>query len=80
MKARELVLRWLKVGKMTADDLKAWRARLRLNKTEAAKALRVSVKAYRQWEQGLNPVPDSIGLTAAAVAMGLPPWGSKPSG
>lgn len=62
---------------MTADDLKAWRERLKLTRASAARELGASPMTYRGWEQGKCPIPRYIGLACSAVAMGLVPWGCK---
>jgi DNA-binding XRE family transcriptional regulator len=53
---------------MTAQELIDWRNGLQLNQTQAAKALRVSVKAFRNWEADRNRIPPYVELLTAAVA------------
>jgi transcriptional regulator with XRE-family HTH domain len=59
---------------MNADDLKAWRERLKLTRASAARELGASAMAYRGWEDGKTTIPRYIGLACSAVAMGAAPW------
>lgn len=65
---------------MTAQSLTAWRSRLGLNKSEAAKRLGLSRNALEAYERGTRRTPLYIALACSALAYGLPPIGSKPEG
>jgi transcriptional regulator with XRE-family HTH domain len=58
---------------MTAASLAAWRARLQVNKSEAARRLGLSRNAYDGYESGRKRIPLYVALAAAALAFGLPP-------
>jgi transcriptional regulator with XRE-family HTH domain len=58
---------------MTADQLKAWRARMNLSAAGAAFVLGVSVRTYQAWESGRNPVM----LTASILAIQLEATGLR---
>ena len=45
---------------MTSEDLKQARRKLGLTKIKLAKRLGVSVSIYRNWEQGISPVPGPV--------------------
>ncbi len=60
---------------MTGADLAAWRARLKLNKSEAAATLGLSLLSYRRYERGKHPIPLYVALACSAVAHNLPPYG-----
>lgn len=63
---------------MTAAQMKYWREQLKLTQSQAAGKLGCSRRALQQWESGKNKIPGYIAMAASAVAMGLPPYGSKP--
>ena len=46
---------------VSADDMRAWRARMGLTQGEAAVLLKRTRRAVQMWEAGDRPVPDSIG-------------------
>src|ERR1700730_14049290 len=52
----------------TADDLKAWRARLGLTQAMAADAFGVHLHALKNWEGGRRPVATIIKRFAAALS------------
>lgn len=60
----------------TAESLKIWRDRMGYSKVEAATELGCSRNAWARWEAGTMPVPRYIGLACAALAMGMPAYGS----
>lgn len=45
---------------MTADEFRAWRARLGLTQATAAELLRVSKRAVEDWEQGTTPISHPV--------------------
>jgi DNA-binding XRE family transcriptional regulator len=59
---------------MTADDLKAWRAMLNLNLTQAGEQLGVHRNSMRNYESGETAIPLTVALACAALAFNLPPW------
>lgn len=63
---------------MTADEIKAWRAALKLTQTEAAEALGVPVATYRQWEQGRRDPSSLLPRACEAVALAKKPAQRKP--
>jgi transcriptional regulator with XRE-family HTH domain len=62
---------------MTAAELIKLRERFGWSQAEAARQLGCSLSSIHNWEKGVNKIPDSIALAAAAVAMNLPPYGLK---
>ena len=58
---------------MTPESLLAWRERLKLSRTEAARRLGLARNTYRAYEAGKRPVPETVALACAAIAYGLPP-------
>ncbi len=60
---------------MTGADFAAWRARLGMNKTSAAKALDLSRNSIIAYETGRAPIPRHVALACTAIAHGLPPIG-----
>lgn len=58
---------------MTPKSLTAWRDRLGLNKSQAAKALGLSRNGLEAYEKGRTRIPHYIALACAALAYGLPP-------
>lgn len=56
---------------MTPDAFLAWRQRLGLTQTAAAKALGLSRSALINYEHGVRPVPKPVALACAAVALGI---------
>jgi DNA-binding XRE family transcriptional regulator len=58
---------------MTPAALTAWRARLHLNQTKAAKILSCSRNSIANWEAGKTEIPLYIALACAAIAQGIPP-------
>lgn len=57
---------------MTGTQLKAWRARLGLNKAAAARALGMSADAYGRMEKR-GETDRRTDLACAAISFGLPP-------
>jgi transcriptional regulator with XRE-family HTH domain len=47
---------------MKNTALKAWRARLGLSQTEAAKALGLSIRGYQNYESGERAIPHPVAL------------------
>lgn len=60
---------------MTAAELRKLRERLNWSQAEAARNLGCSVRSITNWEKGVNRIPKSVALAAAAVMMNLPPYG-----
>jgi transcriptional regulator with XRE-family HTH domain len=60
-------------GELTGDRLKAWRERLHLKASEAARQLGCSRNAYAAWEAGRVPIPRYIALACQALLNGFPP-------
>jgi predicted transcriptional regulator len=58
---------------MTPSSFTAWRARLRLDKSKAARALGCSRNVIIGYENGSKKIPRYMALACAALAMGLPP-------
>ncbi len=58
---------------MTAASLSAWRVRLELSKSEAARQLGLSRNGYAALEAGRRPIPLYVALACAALAGGLSP-------
>jgi len=58
---------------MTPESLRAWRARRKWSKTEAARQLGISTNAYAYYESGRWPIKKHIALACAAIALGVPP-------
>lgn len=58
---------------MTPASLSAWRSRLGLNKSEAARRLGLSRNALEGYESGQRRIPLYIALACSALAYGLPP-------
>ncbi len=56
---------------MTPFALKAWRKRLDLSQSAAAKALGLSLRGYQNYENGTRPIKRYIALACAAVARGI---------
>ena len=59
---------------MTGHDLTQWREHLGFNRTEAARRLDITRVTLRAYEEGKRPVPGSIALACAAIALQIPPW------
>ena len=57
---------------MTAQSLTAWRERLGLNRSEAARALGLSRNSIQHYEEG-RAIPLYVALACAALAHGIPP-------
>jgi len=47
---------------MTADKLRAWRAAIGLTQESAARALRISTRAYARYESGTRRIPGVLDL------------------
>jgi transcriptional regulator with XRE-family HTH domain len=65
---------------MTPTDLAAWRFRLRLSKSEAARRLGITrdyLRKYLDPEQ--DEIPLTVALAATAIEAGLSPIGEQPS-
>ena len=60
---------------MTAAELIKLRQRLGWSQAEAARQLGCSARSIVNWEQAGSKIPKSIALAAAAVVMGMPPYG-----
>ena len=58
---------------MTPKSLTAWRERLGLNKSEAARRLGLARNSLEAYESGRSSIPTYIALACAALAFGLPP-------
>jgi transcriptional regulator with XRE-family HTH domain len=63
-----------------AQELKSWRERLygARGQSKAARALGLSLNAYRSYESGKRATPLHVALAAAAIAHGLPAIGAPP--
>ena len=53
---------------MTADNLRAWRYRLRLTQTIAAQRLGLSLRAVQNYESGVRRIPGPVALACDAIA------------
>jgi len=53
------------------ESLTAWRARLGLNRLDAARALGMSRQTLFDYETGKHRIPPHVGLAAAALARGI---------
>jgi transcriptional regulator with XRE-family HTH domain len=53
------------------EALTAWRARLGLNRLDAARALGMSRQSLADYENGVHRIPPHVGLAAAALARGI---------
>lgn len=62
---------------MTGAELIAWRRRMGLNKTQAAKLLGSNRVTLANYEGGRAEVPRYIALACAALSFGLPPIGTE---
>jgi DNA-binding XRE family transcriptional regulator len=51
----------------TAADLIAFRARFDLTEEQLARALGVARLSVQQWERGIRPIPQDIGLAFAWI-------------
>ena len=60
---------------MTAAELIKLRQRFNWSQAEAAGKLGCSIRSIVNWEKGVNKIPPSIALAAAAVVMDIPPYG-----
>jgi DNA-binding transcriptional regulator YiaG len=60
---------------MSASELIKLRERFHWSQAEAARNLGCSARSIVNWEAGINKIPKSIALAAAAVVMNLPPYG-----
>jgi len=58
---------------MTPENLKAWRARRKWSKAEAARQLGISTNAYSYYESGRWPIKKIVALACAAIALGIKP-------
>jgi DNA-binding XRE family transcriptional regulator len=58
---------------MTAASFKAWRERLALTATDAARVIGCSRTSIAAWESGRHKIPRYIALACQAIANGLPP-------
>lgn len=58
---------------MTAADFRDWRARLRLNRSEAAAVLGLGRNQPERYEDKGQPIPRYIALACAAVERGIEP-------
>lgn len=56
---------------MTPAALRAWRLRLDLTQTAAAKELGLSLRGYQHHEAGTRPIAKYIALACAALENGL---------
>ena len=56
---------------MTAQQLRAWRARLGLTQVEAAARLGISERQYIRIERGDGGITDTVALLARAVEAGF---------
>jgi DNA-binding XRE family transcriptional regulator len=61
--------------RLTAATFKAWRERLGMTATDAARAIGCSRTSIGAWESGRNKIPRYIALACQAIANGLPPMG-----
>ena len=69
---------------MTADELRAWQARMGYSYTSAAAALGVSKATYADWATGKSrttgqavAISRTVALACAALEAGLPPIGRE---
>jgi transcriptional regulator with XRE-family HTH domain len=58
---------------MTPESFTAWRARLKLDKSKAARALGCSRNVIIGYEKGTKKIPLYMALACAAIALGVPP-------
>ncbi|MEM6670544.1 MAG: helix-turn-helix transcriptional regulator [Pseudomonadota bacterium] len=61
------------------DALNAWRATMGFTQKEAAEALGVTSRTWRNWEAGVHEVPKSTWLAMAALYRGIEPWSAATS-
>jgi len=61
---------------MTPLQLIDLRKRLHWTQAEAARQLGCSTRSIVNWEKGLTAIPKNIALSASAVVMNLPPYGT----
>jgi hypothetical protein len=57
---------WSEHSEITPQEIKTHRKALKLTQVEMARACKVSVSAYRKWEQGINRIPSDILVSSAA--------------
>ncbi len=63
---------------MTPDDLRAWRAHMRLSQQAASELLDVRKQTVTDWEGGKHAPSRSVALACTALAHGLEPWPVQP--
>ena len=56
---------------MTPTALRAWRKHLGLSQSAAAEAIGKSRAMFQRYEKGLDPVPLTLELACAALALGI---------
>lgn len=61
---------------MTPADLKAWQQAMGYTYETAAEALGISRSGFQKLLSGANPIDKRTALACAAIAAGVPPWGS----
>jgi transcriptional regulator with XRE-family HTH domain len=63
-------------GRMTAEQLRAWRERMGYSVTDACEALGIGGVSLEGWESGVE-VPRYIALACAALALGIGGYGEE---
>jgi transcriptional regulator with XRE-family HTH domain len=58
---------------MAPATFRQWRKRLGYTQAEAAQAIGMGTRQCQKYEQGEAPIPLTVALACAAVAMGVPP-------
>lgn len=59
---------------MEAQQFADWRHAMKLNRTQAAKALGIGRNMPQKFEEGDAIIPLSIALACAALIRGIKPW------
>jgi len=64
--------------RLSPDIFALWREQMGYTQRDAAYELGCSRQALLNWEKGRQEIPRYIGLAMGALAVNMPPYGSKP--
>lgn len=59
---------------MQPQDFRAWRAKMKFNRSQAAEALGLSRNMPQRFEDGIADIPKYVGLACAALVANLEPY------